>query len=409
MEHTWPMLYKLTSTGKIQEWLISVAGNVMTTVHGQQGGKKQTDVETIMSGKNIGRKNETSPEEQAFNEARAKWEKKLKGEYVKTAEGALAGESSDLIQGGILPMLAHKYRDFPDKILFPAYTQPKLDGFRCIAIIKDGKCTLWSRKRNQITSVPHIVDAVEALGFKDFVLDGELFNPSYNDDFETISHLVKRDVPCLGGVDCDRKLARGGPCKGYTEVQYHVYDAVIKTRDFQERWAIVEPQITAWIRQRTVDDYPIPIVAVETHLVNSHEELMAIVESNPDSFLEQGYEGGMLRASSGQYEHKKGYVLLKIKLYDDDEFLVVDVKEGRGRMAGKAVFICRIPDDFGNPKAAIGAQFSAKMAGKINELKQYVDDPSLAIGREVTVQYQGFTNKERVPRFPVVLRFREDL
>ena len=36
----------------------------------------------------------------------------------------------------IKPMLAHKYN--PDKIQYPAYIQPKLDGVRCI-FTKDGE------------------------------------------------------------------------------------------------------------------------------------------------------------------------------------------------------------------------------------------------------------------------------
>ncbi len=43
----------------------------------------------------------------------------------------------------------------------PAHIQPKLDGIRCIAILDDGVCTLWTRTRKPILGVPHIQREVE--------------------------------------------------------------------------------------------------------------------------------------------------------------------------------------------------------------------------------------------------------
>ena len=92
--------------------------------------------------------------------------------------------------------------------------------------------------------------------------------------------------------------------------------------------------------------------------------------------------------------------LQKIKEFDDSEFKIVGVKVGtKGSMAGKAVFTCDIPK--------VGT-FDCKMKGKLEDLKQYADDPSLVIGRILTVKYQGYT-KYGFPRFPVGLRFREDI
>ena len=50
----------------------------------------------------------------------------------------------------IKPMLAHKYN--PDKIQYPAYIQPKLDGVRCV-FTKDGA---FSRTGKQFMNVSHI-------------------------------------------------------------------------------------------------------------------------------------------------------------------------------------------------------------------------------------------------------------
>jgi ATP-dependent DNA ligase len=98
------------------------------------------------------------------------------------------------------------------------------------------------------------------------------------------------------------------------------------------------------------------------------------------------------------YEHKRSDQLLKVKLMEDAEFEVVGVEEGRGRMAGLAIFAC---------KTAAGEPFTVKMEGPLESLRPYWEDHSLAVGRMLTVRYQNMT-QAGVPRFPVGVRFRED-
>lgn len=47
------------------------------------------------------------------------------------------------------------------------------------------------------------------------------------------------------------------------------------------------------------------------------------------------------------------------------------------------------------------------MIGALAELRKYHENPSLAVGKRLTLQFQGFTNKSGVPRFPGALRIRE--
>ena len=101
---------------------------------------------------------------------------------------------------------------------------------------------------------------------------------------------------------------------------------------------------------------------------------------------------------------------MKVKVYDDDEFLVINVLPGlKGKSKEQPRFVCQIPKDFDRAGATPGGVFKCPMNGKHNDLKKYLTDPSLDVGRIVTVQYQGFTNKEGVPRFPKALRFRKDI
>lgn len=368
--NTFPKLYKITSTGADQEWTIAVDKNTIITKYGQVGGAIQTATDVIKVGKNIGKKNETTPEEQALLEAEATWEKKLKKGYVKSIADARAGKVDAAIKGGFWPMLAHKYRDYGDEIVYPVYVQPKLDGFRCVGQTEDS--TLWSRSRQAVNSMPHLEKALKALGLpKDIRPDGELYNHAYKKRFEELAEFIRASEPVPG---CE-------------VVQWHVYD-VFMPGTFEDR--------LKWMKKNIKGEH---LVLVETKLVNDEDELMLAFEA----FLAQGYEGIMVRNANGPYKSVSATArsrdLLKLKKFDDTEFEVVGVEEGNGKLAGHAIFICRTDK---------GVEFRAKMKGEISALKKYWDDPSLAVGKWLTVKYQGYT-KYGKPRFPVAWRFREDV
>ncbi len=84
-------LYALTSRGKIKVWWAEVNENVISVSRCTNiDGKVVTLTETIEEGKNIGRSNETTPEEQAILEAESKYRSKLREGYSTTIpeEGA---------------------------------------------------------------------------------------------------------------------------------------------------------------------------------------------------------------------------------------------------------------------------------------------------------------------------------
>jgi DNA ligase-1 len=366
-----PTLFKKSSTGAAQEWTIGTEGNVIVTRWGQVGGATQETRDEVKTGKNIGRANETTVIQQAELEAQSQWEKKLKKGYVLNLSDAKEGKTDSIIEGGIFPMLAHRFDEHGHKLIYPCYVQPKLDGHRCIAVLDvDGKCTLWTRTRKPITSMSHIVQDLENLGMHSTIFDGELYNHEYRDRFEELTSFI-RDTEYKPGAE---------------EVQYHIYD-LPSAWHFKDRWSF----LNEYLRARAIS----PVRLVPTVLVNDEDELMLEF----DNFLKTGYEGAIARNVKGEYVNKRSYDLLKIKEFADGEFKVVGVEEGRGKLVGHAIFVCQMTN---------GNTFRAKLKGKQEELKQYFDNPGLAIGRDLTVKYQGFTNKNGVPRFPVALRFREE-
>ncbi len=364
-------LFKKTSTGADQFWEISVDDNVIITRWGQVNGKVQETRDVISVGKNVGKKNETTPAQQALAEANSQWEKKLKKGYVKDLNDAREGKRDSIITGGIDVMLAHRFDEQGHKIKYPCFVQPKLDGHRCIAVVEPGgEVTLWSRTRKPITSMVHIAKAVADLGLPPgTVLDGELYHHDYRDKFEELTSFI-RDSSVKPGAEV---------------VEYHIYDIAQNDAPFQQRSLrldLIFPHGSSG-----------PLMRVDTSLVENEDELM--IEFS--EYVDDGYEGAIARNADGVYVNKRSYDLLKIKEFQDAEFLVTGVEEGRGKLAGHGIFVCK----------ADGGEFRAKMVGDTSALKQYWENPKLAVGRYLTVKYFGMT-KYGVPRFPVALRFRDD-
>ena len=89
-----PVLFRKTSAGNLLMWGIETEGATIHTHHGHVGGAIQSSSDTVHEGKNLGRSNATTPEEQATAEAHAKWEKQKKRGYVETEAGASPGRRS---------------------------------------------------------------------------------------------------------------------------------------------------------------------------------------------------------------------------------------------------------------------------------------------------------------------------
>ena len=261
----------------------------------------------------------------------------------------------------IKPMLAHNFSKHGKKITYPCFVQPKLDGIRCIAVIEAGKVELLSRNGNVIKSVPHIEAALSKL--PDAVLDGELYNHTIG--FEKIASLVRRKT---AHDECWR-------------IQYHVYDT-ISSGTYEERLCKLRG---LKLKQ------PTPVV--ETHREYFLDDVLAVTRM----FQAQNFEGAMVRNRSGLYEQKRSFELQKIKQFEDAEFEIVNCLEGKGKMKGHAVFVCRTED---------GTEFNVKMGGSMDQLKEIFETASWR-GKKLTVRYQGYSTKNKVPRFPVGMRFYE--
>jgi ATP-dependent DNA ligase len=362
-----PTLYKQTTNGKIQQWQIAVGSNTVTTVYGLTDGKLQTTFDIVKEGKNIGRSNATTPETQAQAEAQQSFDAKLKEGYVEDI--TLAASTKNTLDA-VEPMLAHPIDKKEKYVTFPAWSQPKFDGLRCLAVMKNGKVKLWSRTQKEYVTLPHIVEELEKMfaPYKDIVLDGELYNHKFKKDFNKITSLIKRD-----DVHPDHKL-----------VEYHVYDVV-----GSGNWAVR----TSLLHILNVAKYCLP---VETRLITSR---IALDEYQADC-VSRGYEGCMYRSIEGLYENKRSSGLLKVKTFEDDEFKIVGVEEGSGKLMGcVGAFYCELND-------GTQRQFKASPAVTLEEKAEMWKHRKDYIGKMATVQYQNYTPDGSL-RFPIWKSLRE--
>lgn len=358
-------LFKRDSKGKVREWF-AMTGTDSTNwywcaVSGLDDGKKVQSGWKLVEQKNVGKANETSLEEQAVAEMMAEFSKKSERGYFSSLSNIDTFEK-------IKPMLASKHEDakydFNNEVY---YSQPKLDGIRCIAR-RNG---LWSRSGKEIVAVPHIVEELRVFfeKYPDAILDGELYNHDLRDDFNKITSLVRKTKPTLHDFEEAKAL-----------VEYHVYDMIVVPDDaalFIDRWQ--------WFYNQGFDQC---VKVVKTTAIGDIENMDVAY----GEYLQDGYEGQMIRKNTQYEQNKRSKSLIKRKEFLTDEFAVIAVEEGKGNWAGHIKrFVLTLPG---------GPQFGAGVRGTQDVMKAMFesnDVPTWATLRYFTPTPDG------IPRFPVVI------
>jgi DNA ligase-1 len=356
-------LYKTSTTGKITEWSIEVSGNMYRTITGYVGMTLTTSAWTECVSKNIGKSNGTTPAEQAIAEAISLFNKRKElgaWEDIKDAHKITF----------IAPMLAKKWEDEKHRVKYPVFSQPKLDGIRCIIDVRG----MWTRKGKQILSAPHIFESLLPYfeANPDLVLDGELYADKLSADFDKIISLVRKTKPKLSDIK---------ECAGV--IKYYTYDLPSCDEVFSTRYA-----------QLGLLKLPDTCVLVPTYVLKTEADIDAkLIE-----YLEAGYEGQMLRTNGAYYEFdKRSPSLIKHKIFEDDDFVVVGVVEGIGKLKGRVGTLEFV--------AKNGKTFNAAVNGDHDYLAKLFRENKL-IGKTATVKYFQLT-KDGVPRFGKTIAIRD--
>lgn len=352
------MIYKKDSAGNIRYLSITAKENMVVQESGILNTSSPVFNSSYCEGKNIGKVNETSPEEQAILEANSKITEKRRLGYFDTIEEAKKFGGKDFL----LPMLAKDYKKEKSKVKFPCFVQPKLDGMRALASEENG---FTSRTGKKIDTLNHIV----LTNFDDYILDGEVY--AHGISFQENMKLIKKYR------------------KGQTEqVKYHVYDIVMNT-SFLKRQNILAKLIYSLNNPN--------IELVPSKVVNNEEE----IKHWHTIFISQGYEGTIIRHSEEGYTiNKRSSQLLKYKDFLDETYTVIDVIPSEARPE-QGIIVCKM-----NPEGmSMGGIFNCGMKFSHADREEILANKENYIGRSAEVRFFEFTDGG-LPRFPVCIGFR---
>jgi DNA ligase-1 len=346
-----PILYARSTTGKVSQWEIEYNERAYRTISGFTDGKKVTAAWTDCAGKSY---NTTA--EQTEKQAKALWKKRTELGYfenIKDIDNKIHFE----------PMLAKDWAK-EKKRKFPCYSQPKLDGIRCI-IKLDG---MWSRNGKQILSAPHIYDALKPLFDIDptLVFDGELFAERSTCDFNKIISCVRKTKPEPEDITESAKY-----------IEYWIYDLPSNPGTFLVRNnELLELELPSCCK-----------IVITIPCVNE-----TVLKQCYSKYMEDEFEGQMIRYD-GEYEAgKRSKTLFKNKEFMDGEFEIIGVLEGKGKLKGK---VGKLVFD----------GFDSAVNGDHEYLEKLYNDRTL-IGKKATVKYFELTSYGK-PRFPKVIAIRD--
>ena len=354
-------LFKRNANGSINQWLIIADEDGYWTEYGQVGGVITKSDKVYVTEKNVGRSNATTIAEQAVKEAQSIYDKKIKSDNFTP--------DIDKIDELVFqpPMLAQSYKgEFNDSIKF---IQPKLDGIRCNISLVNGDIQAISRTNHPFFSVEHIKEVLKPIlgNHPTLHFDGELYNHSLHDDFNKIVSLVKKEK-----IKLEQKI------EIESLVRYNIYDL----------WDDDNPNLAFSERNEIIKelceglDY---IDIVDTYEVTNEQD----VENYFTQFTDDKYEGAILRLDA-PYEHKRSKNLLKYKKFDDDEFVILDICEGK--IKGHAEYaVVQLPN---------GNTCKATFSMTDDECVSMLNNKNDIIGKLGSVKYFGYTNDGKL-RFPI--------
>jgi DNA ligase-1 len=263
-------------------------------------------------------------------------------------------------------MLAHDYNKRGKSIKFPCFVQRKFDGTRCVGMPGKG---LFSRNRKSYPHMSHIVNEINKLP-PTIILDGELYSDTLT--FQEIVGLVKRETLKKG--DEEKQL----------QIKFHIYD-IINGMPYDQRYANL---------QMLFNKYKFKyLTLVKTDVCESEEKMKEL----HSQYVQENFEGIMLRNKQGLYKNARSADLQKYKEFFDTECKIVDYKEGEGQEEGCVIWIC---------KTSEGKLFSCRPRGSREEREEYYTNGKQYIGKKLTVRYQEKTD-DGLLRFPVGIAVRD--
>jgi len=346
-------------------WQVGFQNSELVIRHGYIGGDiqvKKRKVQVNNSGRTL--------VEQALLEARHRYWKMAHKGYTN---------GDNLCKQYPKPMLASAYD--PKKIKeYPVSVQAKIDGVRSLAWLEGGQVHLRSRENKPQAYLEQIRKELYTL-FTHLPpgchLDGELYVHGWS--FNRLISAVRTTKTKHPDND---------------QVNYYLFDIIINLPT-QRRMDLLSEAYSQCCDLKRV-------CLVPSTPAHSHEEIVHF----HNCFVEEGFEGAIVRHLSGcgrggvdltAYRPNRSNNLLKVKMFQDEEGIVIDVIEGTGTEEGLAVLV--IEDQRGN-------RFPVRPRGSFELRAQWYQNKQRLVGQRYTFRYFELS-EYGVPRFPVGIAFRD--
>jgi len=283
------------------------------------------------------------------------------------------------------PMLAYPVNKKPIDYSKPTFIQPKLDGVRCVIQYEphceyigcdaDGVVKAYSRTGKEWKNIEHILAELRPF-FEKYpyvILDGELYNHAFKDDFEQIISMVRKTKP----TDEARAISA-------ENVQFHCYDIIDEELPFDQRIEFVRQNVPHNDCIRYVQTHDLPD---EDHAKASHQ-----------FNLKSGYEGSIVRTND-TYACKRSHSLRKIKDFHDAEAIITGWVEGKGKRIGTIGKFTAVDSE--------GNEFGMPVMDKFKILQANFETMKDWVGETATFTYFERTkaNSYRHPLFKCIRNY----
>lgn len=307
--------------------------------------------------------------------------------------------SSQLEKSDVTPMLAKKYEG--QRLDTTVFVTEKLDGNRCVAR-HDGEKWGFTSRSGKPMHVNFDMTGIDT----DFIYDGEVMSTPQtalsrarytaviaNLDLTEFSYDTKDSQLMFNTTS--GLINRYGSKKGLV---YNVFD-IISDLPYHERRELLESIDTSY----TTDVRILPVLYTGTDNI--------IVNSLLDAIVQMGGEGVMLNMNDRKYENRRSDALLKYKLVQYMDLIVLDIRPGTGKYEGQVGALeCYIKTEDGKMiMCDVGTGLSDA------QREQWSIDESEIIGHIIQVGYHELTQDRDClgtemysMRFPRLIKVRGD-
>jgi len=251
--------------------------------------------------------------------------------------------------------------------------EPKLDGIRCFAVVRNGQPTLYARSGKEITNFNDTVGR-DLKNVPDGCYDGELMGEDF---ISLMRQAYRKENVCVD------------------DTYFAIFD-YLSLREWDKREAVKRCE------DRYIDllHYVMP---QKFQFLNVVERIYclpdySLIKKLHDKFVADGYEGVMIKDLDAPYKFGRGPEVMKLKEFHDVDLKIQALLEGTGRHTGKLGSVVVV---YNGVDVQVGSGFS-------DELRESIwSDPEKFVGRMIEVRYQEETPDGSL-RFPTFVCFRND-